>query len=142
MQVKFKDIASSATKFTQRGANAAGDYTKNASAAGSTWHDNTAASEANYQAGVQEAISRGAFGKGVNKAGPTKYANQITAVAGPRYSDGISKAGPAWQKGFGPIASAVAGKDIGPRGPRGSAQNKQRASAMADAFRAAKLAAV
>lgn len=140
MQVKFRDLASSATKFTQRGANAAADYTKNAAAAGGTWQDNTAASEQNYQTGVQDAISRGAFGKGVQKAGAAKYSSQITAVAGPRFADGIGKAGPAWQRGFGPIASAVAGKDIGPRGPRGSVQNKQRASNMSDAFRAAKLA--
>jgi hypothetical protein len=139
--VKFKDLAASATKFTTNGSNAAATYVKNAGAAGTTWHDNTAAAEPNYVAGVQAAAQRGAFGKGVNKAGAAKYTKQIAAVAGPRFSDGIGKAGPSWNAGFAPLAQAVSGVDIGPRGPRGSPQNKQRAGAMADAWRAAKLAA-
>ena len=140
MLVKFKDLNASAAKLAQNGQQAATAYKTNAAAAGQSWQDNTVASEPNYVQGTQDAISRGAFGKGVSRAGASKYVGQINAVAGPRFSDGMSKAGPAWQKGFGPIAAAVAGKDIGPRGPRGSAQNKQRANNMSDAFRAAKLA--
>lgn len=140
MLVKFKDLNASAAKLAQNGQQAATAYKTNASAAAQTWQDNTVASEANYVQGTQDAISRGAFGKGVSRAGAAKYSGQINAVAGPRFSDGMSKAGPAWQKGFGPIASAVAGKDIGPRGPRGSVVNKQRAANMSDAFRAARLA--
>lgn len=140
--VAFKDLTASATKFTQRGANASADYTKNAGNAGATWATNAAAAGASWQAGVQDAITRDAFHKGVSKAGAAKYTAQIAAVAGPRYADGIGKAGPAWQKGFGAIAAAVSGKDIGPRGARGSQANKTRASNMSDAFRAAKLAAL
>lgn len=141
MLVKFKDLSASASKLATNGQNAATAYKTNAVAAAQTWQDNTAASSDNYTKGVQDAISRGAFAKGVASAGAGKYSAQVQTVGGTRFSDGMSKAGPAWQKGFAPIAAAVQGKDIGPRGPRGSAQNKQRAANMADAFRAAKLAA-
>lgn len=138
--VKFRDLNQAATKLQQNGANAQKNYVTNAQAAGQTWAANTAAAEPNYEAGVQRAITNGNFGKGVTKAGAGKYSAQIAAVAGPRFGDGMSKAGPAWSKGFGPIAAAVASVDIGPRGPRGSPQNKQRAAAMSDAFMAARQA--
>lgn len=139
-QVKFRDLNAAASKLQTNGQNAQKAYVTNAAAAGPTWAANTAAAEPNFEAGIQRAITNGNFGKGVQKAGAAKYTGQINAVAGPRFGDGMSKAGPAWNKGFAPVAAFVAGVDIGPRGPRGSAQNKQRAGAMSDAFMAARQA--
>jgi hypothetical protein len=139
--VAFKDLAGTATKFAQRGSNASGEYTKNAAAAAGDWHANTAASNDNWKTGTQDAMTRDAFAKGVAAAGPQAYASQVAAVGGTRFADGISKAGPKWQAGFGKVATLVAGKDLGPRGIKGSQQNKQRAANMSDAWRAAKLSA-
>lgn len=137
--VAFKDLASSATKLAQRGASASGDYTKNAVAAAGDWHQNTSASNQNWKDGINAAVGRDAFSKGVQAAGPGAYSSQVQAVGGSRFSDGMSKAGPKWQAGFGKIAAMVQGKDLGPRGIKGSAANKQRSAAMSDAWRAAKL---
>jgi len=136
--VKFKDLAASATKFSNNASGASGTYVKNASAAGQTWQDNTANAGDNFQKGVQAAIANNSFVKGVQKAGSAKYVKQIGAVAGTRYTDGTQKGAPAWQAGFGPIAQIVSGVDIGARGPRNSQQNKARSSAMQDAFAAAR----
>jgi hypothetical protein len=136
--VNFRDLAKSAAKFTNSGQAAQQAYVTNAAASGQTWQDHTVASEPNYVAGVNAAAQRGAFGKGVSKAGAAKYVKQINAVGGARFVDGISKAGPAWQTNFGAIATQVANTTLPARGPRGSQQNKQRAAAMSDAFRAAK----
>lgn len=136
--VNFRDLTASATKFTQNGANAQNTYVKNAAAAGQTWQDHTAAAEQNYVTGVQQAATRGAFGKGVQKAGAGKYSKQVQSVGGARFADGITKAGPAWQTNFGAIATQVANTQLPARGPRGSAANYQRAAAMGAAFRAAK----
>jgi hypothetical protein len=140
--VNFRDLAKSAAKFTASGQAAQPAYVANAAAAGQTWQDHTIASEPNYVTGVQQAAARGAFGKGVSKAGAAKYVKQINAVGGPRFSDGISKAGPAWQTNFGAIATQVANTTLPPRGIRGSQANKDRARAMGEAFRAAKVGAV
>lgn len=136
--VNFKDLSKSAAKFTNNGAGAQAAYVANAAAAGGHWADNTAAAEQNYQQGVTAAIGRGAFLKGVQKAGAAKYTKQINAVAGPRFADGIQKAGPAWSANFGAIATQVANTQLPARGPRGSQANYQRAAAMGAAFRAAK----
>lgn len=138
--VSFRDLGATATKFAQRGASASTEYVKNAAAAANDWHANTAASNDNWKAGMNDAIARDAFKKSIDAAGPTAYANQVNAVGGSRFTDGISKAGPKWQKGFGAVAAQVQGKELGPRGIKGSPQNKQRAAAMSDAWRAAKLA--
>lgn len=136
--VNFKDLSKSAAKFTNNGAAAQQTYVQNAAAAGQHWQDNTAAAEGNYVQGVQAAASRGAFGKGVAKAGAAKYSKQVQAVGGARFADGITKAAPAWQAGFGAIAQQVQNTQLPARGPRGSAANYQRAAAMGAAFRAAK----
>jgi len=139
MVVKFRDLGQSATKLQTNGQNASQRYATNAVASAGDWATNTAASGDNWAQGVQGAITRGSFASGVTKAGPGKYSAQVTAFGQSRFSDGISKAGASWQKGFSPIAQSVAGKDIGPRGPRGSQANYDRAKNMAQAFRAAKL---
>ena len=138
--VKFKDLATSGKKFSDNASAASPTYVKNASASGQTWQDNTVAGADNFAKGVSAAVANGTFAKGVAKAGSAKYVKQIAAVAGSRYTDGVTKGAPAWQAGFGPIAAAVSSVDIGPRGPRGSQANKQRSSAMQDAFMAAKKA--
>lgn len=139
--VAFKDLGASATKLAQRGQNASADYTKNAVAAAGDWHTNAAASNQNWKDGINAAVGRDAFSKGIQAAGPQAYATQVQAVGGTRFSDGMSKAGPKWQAGFGKIAAMVQGKDLGPRGIKGSPANKQRAANMSDAWRAAKLSA-
>lgn len=137
MNVKFRDLSVAAAKLKTNGQAAAQTYAANAKAAAGDWATNTGASGDAWTAGVQGAISRNGFVHGVTKAGAGKYGNAIDAKGQSRFSDGIGKAGPAWQAGFGPIAAAVAGTNIGPRGARGSQQNKDRAAAMADAFRKA-----
>lgn len=137
--VAFRDLASSAKKLADRGAQASGDYTKNAVAAANDWHANTSAAGDLWKAGVQDAMSRDAFKKSVDAAGPGAYSSQVQAVGGTRFSDGMTKAGPKWSAGFGKVAQLVQGKDLGPRGLPGSAQNKARSAAMVDAWRAAKL---
>jgi hypothetical protein len=137
--VKFRDLGVAAQKLAQNGQAAAGRYVTAATAAAQTWQDHASGSEANWEAGIQAAITNKRFQAGVMKVGAAKYSGKIQLVGQNRFSDGISKAGPNWTKGFGAIAQQVAGVDLGPRGIRGSQQNKQRAANMSDAFRAAKM---
>jgi hypothetical protein len=138
--VTFRDLNGSSTKLQTNGAAAAALFAKNAAAAQGAWSQNTAAAEPNYVAGVTAAAQRGAFGKGVQKSG-NRFSAQVASVGQGRFADGMSKAGARWLQGFGPLAQAVANTDLGPRGLRGSAQNKTRAAAMSDAWHAARLAA-
>ena len=137
--VKFRDLGVASQKLQTNGKNSSKTYATNAKAAAGDWHAATSASGENWSKAVREASDNNRFIAGVNKAGATAYSSAIDLVGQNRFEDGISKAGPKWNKGFGEIAASVAGTDIGPRGITGSSENKQRSAAMQDAFRAARM---
>lgn len=139
MALRVADAAKAAQKFVQRGQAAAADYKDGVTAAAQDWQQKTAASGDNYAAGVQDSIARGAFAKGVVKAGSAKYADRASTVGAQRFPQGIAMAGNAWQAGSAPFLQAAANATLTPRGPKGSPQNMQRASDMAAIMRRAKV---
>lgn len=139
MAIKVKDAAAAATKFVQRGQAAAADYTKGVSTSGDAWAQNTAAASDNYAAGVQEAIARNGFLKGVQKAGPGKFVSAATTKGAQRYPQGIATAGPAWQDGTAPYLQTLAGLTLPPRRPKGDPGNMARVQAVTDALRKKKV---
>ena len=139
MAIKVKDAATASKKFTQRGAAAAADYQAGVQAAGADWQTNTAASAENYAAGVQEAIGRGAFGKGVAKAGGAKYAGKASTVGARRFPEGVREAGPDFEAGVTPYLQTIAALTLPPRRPKGDPANFGRVQAIGEALRRRKL---
>lgn len=140
MAIKVKDAATAAQKFVQRASAAAADYTKGVAASGDAWAANTAASADTYAAGVQDAIQRNAFGKGVMKAGPAKFVSRSTTLGAQRYPQGVNVAGPAWQDGTAPYLATLSSLNLPPRRPKGDPGNMARVQAVTDALRKKKLA--
>jgi hypothetical protein len=139
MAIKVKDVATSSKKFTQRGAAAAADYQSGVQAAGQDWQTNTAAAAENFAAGVQEAIGRGAFAKGVTKAGGAKYAAKAGTVGARRFPEGVREAGPDFEAGVAPYLQTIAGLTLPPRRPKGDPANFARVQAIGEALRRRKL---
>lgn len=139
MAVKVKDATAAAQKFVTRAGAAANDYTAGVANSGNAWQTNTQAAANTYALGVQEAISNGRFQKGVNANAQQKLMTRVAAVGGNRFSTGVQQAGPAWQAGSAPFLATIAGLTLPPRGPKGSAQNNLRVTAVTDALRAKKL---
>lgn len=137
-QIRVKDTGAIATKFKNRAAAAAPDYTTGVQAAAGDWESNTAAAEDNYKAGVNDAMARGAFGKGVRGSG-AKYVKNATTLGAQRYPSGVANAEQAYANGVGPYLDTIKGITLPPRGPKGSPQNQQRANAVAMALRAKKV---
>lgn len=140
MAIKVKDAATSARKFTQRAAAAAPDYQAGVQAAGEDWQRNTAGAAENYNAAVQEAIGRGAFARGVQKAGAQKFATKAASVGARRFPEGVREAGPDFQAGVEPFLSTIAGLTLPPRRPKGDPANFARVQAIGDALRRRKVA--
>jgi hypothetical protein len=137
--IKVKDTATVAAKF-KRNANAAtNDYATGVASAGADWESGARAGESNYEQGVQDAISRKAFGKGVSAAGQTKYVENATKLGAQRYGPGINQAEGAYSRGVQPYLDTIKGVSLPPRGPKGSPQNQQRADAVAKALRMVKV---
>lgn len=139
MAIKVKDGATAAAKFVQRGQAAAGDYTKGVQGSGDAWQQNTQQSVDTYNQGVQEAITRGAFLKGVTKAGSAKFVAAATTKGAQRYPAGIALAGPAWQEGTAPYLAVLSSLNLPPRRPKGDPGNMSRVAAVTEALRKKKL---
>lgn len=140
MAIKVKDAGSAAAKFTQRAAAAAGDYQTGVQGAGEDWARNAAASVDNYNAAVQEAITRGAFARGVSKAGGAKFAQRASTVGARRFPEGVREAAPAFQEGVAPYLQVISGLTLPPRRPKGDPANMQRVQAVTEALRRRKVA--
>jgi hypothetical protein len=136
--IRVKDTGAVAAKFRTRASAAATDYEVGVRAAAGDWETNTAAAESNFEQGVQDAIGRKAFGKGVRGSGG-KYVKNATELGKQRYPTGVANAEQAYAAGVGPFLDALKGMQLPPRGPKGSPQNMSRANAVAAALRAKKV---
>lgn len=141
MALNVKDASAAAQKFVTRAQAAGGDYKAGVQNAGQRWQANTAAAEQTWGAGVNDAVSRGAFGKGVAKAGAGKYADNASGKGALRYPQGVQQAGPTWQANVQPFLQTLSGLNLPPRQPKGNPANYARVQAVGDALRAQKLRA-
>lgn len=139
MALKVKDAALAARKFVERGAAASGDYAAGVAGAAGDWQQKTAASAETYNAGVQDAISRGAFARGINGTAAAKYQERASNVGARRFPEGIRSAGPAWESATQPYLQTIASLNLEPRRPKGDPANIRRVEQVATALRRRKV---
>jgi len=139
MAIKIRDAAASAKKFTVNAGNAQTAYAAGVATAGPTWAANTKAAADTWQQGVQQAAAQNRFANGVNQSSQNKFQTRASGVGPSRYNVGVTGAGDAWQNGTQPYLNVLASLTLPARGVKGSPQNIQRVSAVADALRAKKL---
>jgi len=132
----IKDIAQSSDKWVRRASVAGPDYQTGIQNPRRPWAAAAAEGEANYKAGVTAAANAGRFGIGVKAVGDDKWKNGALKKGPGRFAEGVAVGKDEWSKGFGPYQSAIAAITLPARGPKGSAQNIQRVSAIATALRA------
>jgi len=140
MPIKVKDVSVATSKFTQRAAAAASDYQAGVQGAGEDWQRNTAASAENYNAAVQDAISRNAFARGVSAAGGAKFAQKASTTGARRFPEGVREGGPAFAAGVTPYLQTIAALTLPPRRPKGDPANFARVQAVGEALRRRKVA--
>ncbi len=139
MAIKLKSGDTIAKKFATRGAAAAGDYKSGVESPRREWASSAAASKDAYAAGVQEAIGRNAFEKGVQEAGDAKWKRKASDVGSQRFPQGVQAAQSDYQRGVQPYLDAIASTDLPARGVKGSPQNFERARIIAERLRAMKV---
>jgi membrane protein involved in colicin uptake len=136
--IKVKTAQASADKFKRNAGGATDAYKTGVAAAGPDWQAHTAASETVWAQATQDAIGRGAFGKGVTKAGAGKYTDRATNLGAGRYVSGINAGAGQYQAGIQPYLDVLSNLQLSPRHVKG--QNQDRSNAVAQALRAKKLA--
>lgn len=98
------------------------------------WESATLAAKESYEQGVQESISRGAYNKGIEKAGNTKWRDKAIKVGAGRWGPGVRDAEGDMAAGFEPFIAVIERTVLPPRGPRGDPRNMERATIMAKAL--------
>lgn len=131
-----KDISKSAKKFAD---NAAGGgvtaYKDGVAGAGTRWKTAVENSDESWAQGVQAAIGRGAFKKGVSKAGADYYTSRAGKLGGDRYAAGVREGSGNWQEGFQPYADTLKSLTQSPKGPKGDPRNAARSTEVQIALR-------
>jgi len=130
------------TKWASRAGAAGSDYAAGVAGTSKDWGALTAAAEGNYAQGVNDAIGRKAFGKGVLKAGTAKWKANASNLGASRYPQGVQAGQQAYADGFGPYANKLGSLIYPPRGPKGSPQNINRVAAVATALNSLKIKGV
>lgn len=140
--MNVRNVQESAAKFKTRAGAASEDYKRGVANAGARWQAGAESAESAWAEGTQEAISNRRFGAGVRRAGAGRYQTKAATLGPDRFRSGVAAAENDWATGFQPFAAALAAFDPGPKGPRGSAQNFDRARRTAEHLRATRMSAL
>jgi len=103
------------------------------------WGKNTAEAESNYEAGIKNAITRKAFGKGVKKAGTEAWKIGAVTKGAERFGPGVAASGNKYEEGFAPYRDVIKNTTLPKRGPTGSDENFDRVKAMGKALHSKKI---
>ncbi len=136
----MKTASSVAGKWQTKAGSSASDYQQGSQ---QTTKDQSAAAIAaapNYAAGVQAAISAGLFQKGLQQSGKAGWLAGINQKGVTNYQTGVSASGSAqkYSTNSGKYDAARGAAASTARGPKGSAGNLARVSAVVNAERAVK----
>jgi len=115
------------------------DYKAGVSAPKTDWATETANAEERYEAGVQDAMSRKAFGSGVRDAGSAKWQRGALEKGVNRWGPGVRAAQPDYEKGFAPYRDTIEATTLPPRRRAGDPANIERVAVLASALHARKV---
>lgn len=134
-QAVVRNPGGAGDKWARRAAGASGDYQQGVSGAGQRWQTNASAARQTWQQGVTAAAGRGAFEKGVQRAGAARYTKGASEKGPGRYAEGVGAGQGDYQAAVAPFLQAIAAVDLPARQPAGSAGNYQRVQAIGTALR-------
>ena len=141
MDIKLKSIGDIAAKWVRRASAAGPDYEAGIRAPRQDWATEAKNAEGAFEAGIQDAIGRKAFGKGVSQAGTEKWSRKALAVGPVRYGPGVTAAQPDFQSEFAPYRDALERVALPARGRRGDPANIERVRTIATALHSLKTGA-
>jgi hypothetical protein len=103
------------------------------------WHDETLAAGEAWRGGVEGAIARDGFVKGVGKVSQSDYLDPALKLGVKRYRDGVTFGTDKYGRNFAPFRDVIEATTLPPRGPVGDPANLERVRIMAAALHDAKV---
>lgn len=127
---KIKSIEQIASKWAHVTPMRSGDYAEGIANPARSWKTATVAAEGSWGAGVQAAVSRKSFSKGVAAAGDEKWQRKASTIGVQRWGPGVAEAEGDYAAGFGPFRDAIANCTLPPRYARRDPRNMARVNAV------------
>ena len=115
-----------------------GDYAEGIANPRRPWAASTRAAEGAWGDGVQRAVQRKSFSKGVTQAGDEKWQRKASTLGVQRWGPGVAEAEGDYAAGFAPYRDTIKSVVLPPRYARRDPRNMQRVSAIVDALIAKK----
>lgn len=119
-------VRAGAQKWVARTSAAARDYAQGVQNPRQSWSQAAAAAEPAYDAGVQDAIARKAFGSGVVRAGDQTWLSGVQNKGVARFAPGVQAAQQKYESAFAPYRQIIESTNLPPRGRRGDPANLER----------------
>lgn len=130
----IKAIGKIAEKYARVTPQRATDYADGVQTTPVDWSKVTQASGASYAAGVQAAITRKGFEKGVAAAGTERWRAKSLDVGTGRWGPGVQAGAGDYAARFAPYADVLAKLTLPPRFPTGDPRNFARVQAIGEAL--------
>jgi len=137
--VQMRPLEKNAGKWKGNTKNSAGNYADGVNNPKKDWAKETAAAEKSYEAGVQKAIARKAFGKGVKDSGTEKWTQGVVTKGVDRFAPGVEASGDNYARGFAPYQATLENLALPARGEKGSDANYDRVKKVGQALHNKKL---
>lgn len=138
--IKVKSVTEVRDKWLDVTPGRAAYYEAEASVAGADWEKGAADASGAFKAGISAANIEQLFKGGIKRAGAEKYNRKVKDVGVARFSQGVSAAGPDFEKGVSPFLDEISKLTLDARQPRGSEANYGRVRAIGVALHKKRLA--
>lgn len=134
-----KPLTDIAAKWKKRAASSAIDYKSGVTGTRKDQAELAISAAPLYEAGVTEAISRGAFQEGLRKSGTSKWKDKASVKGYRNYPTGVNEAEADFREGFAPMHSALSSLTLAPRGMKNSPENYERARTVGETLHKVKV---
>lgn len=135
----MKTASQSSQKFVERAGAASGDYVTGAQQTSKDQAAAAIAGKANWQAGIQAAITGGRYEKGLQASGKAGWLKGVTEKGANRFAEGVASGASKYATNSGKYDSARGAAASLPRGPKGSEANFLRSKTVGQALRSLKV---
>lgn len=135
---KIRSAGSIARKWARVTPERSEDYKHGVENPKKDWGENTKRAKESWKGGIQEAIAKDRFAKGVEKAGTKKWQEKAKEKGTLRWGPGVAIAQDDYEKGFAPYRETIEKTDLPPRYAKGDPRNIERVKVMAAAMRKTK----
>lgn len=139
MGIKVKSAGEIAKKWVRVTSERAVDYEEGVRNPKKDWASETKKAEKNYEVGIAASIRDKRFGKGVDKAGTSKWQEGAVTKGVVRFGPGVAVAEAKYEEGFAPYRETLERLDLPPRYPKGDPRNYERVKAVGQALHEKKI---